>query len=130
MQVALWGLAELATVVLCGSAIFIPRFFQAFRGKSNSYPGTRAPHSRTMLNSYDGVGRRWHSKIKGPGDTPYDVPGSAGTQYIQLEDRQAIARSSQAPGTASGLGPHTGIMRTIQIETKAEALKGVGDPRE
>ncbi|KAL8724362.1 MAG: hypothetical protein Q9166_007998 [cf. Caloplaca sp. 2 TL-2023] len=119
MQVALWGLAELATVVLCGSVILIPQFFRTFRSNPKPYVGAQRSSSRKILNSYDSFGRHWYLQHREPQGIPYDGPGLSSMEYVLLDGE----RSSQAPRQGSGRGFNAGIMRTIQIETRAEDIR-------
>lgn len=117
MQVALWGLAELATVVLCGSVIFLPKFVQLVRGPdmkaSSSHQTPPSSERSRQLGSRPLVSNEaapWAEV-----DHPIRKPGG---RYIPLQE-VSIKHDSWPKVNTNGQDSvaERSIMRTIDIET-------------
>lgn len=109
------SLAELATVVLCGSVIFLPKFFQLFRGHKNT-SSNQQPSSSKERSRQNG------SRSRIPNDaapwTEIDHPTwKTGARYIPLQEVSIKHDSAPKANTRDYESVAGSIRKTIDIET-------------
>ena len=119
-----YSLAELTTVVLCGSVVILPKFIQLLRGRtgkpSSGYNGHGSYGQSSDGPSVPGGNfpRPLISSLAAPwADLNGSVHSTVGS-YIPLNERQ-VPNQARGDSTLDSDEPTKGgIIKTIQIETE------------
>ena len=114
-----YSLAELTTVVLCGSMVILPKFVQVIRRKSVKSSSAYSEGPDRVARSHPKFSRTFMSNRSAPwADTDDTLQSKPGT-YIPLEEGLALnhARKDDPDISDHNEPPSRGITKTVKIET-------------
>ncbi|KAL8960400.1 MAG: hypothetical protein Q9193_002886 [Seirophora villosa] len=119
VQLALWSLAEVTTVILCGSLLILPNFFKLLRKKKR-----RASDKRFLMNHPPPGPSRFPGPMRYPRGEALPLPSE---DYLALEDHSLGLQRPFGGGDAGedgvwrdNMAAEKRIVKTIRIQTRSE----------